>query len=191
MEQIRRTVIALGFFDGIHLGHQALLRRTVERAEEHGMTPSVFTFDRSPKAVVTGKDIPLLTTPEQRIAIIHALFPIREIIVAPFDEKMMTMDWRDFLDMLVTCFHAGWLVAGHDYRFGHKNQGNADLLRQRAAELSLGCDIIPPVLAEGELVSSTRIRALLEKGRAEEARRLLGHGLPVGAPEQHRSEQVP
>ena len=180
MEQIRRTVIALGFFDGIHLGHQALLRRTVERAEEHDMTPSVFTFDRAPKAVVTGKDIPLLTTPDQRIAIIHALFPIREIIVAPFDEKMMTMDWRDFLDMLVTRFHAGWLVAGHDYRFGHKNQGNADRLRRRAAELGLGCDIIPPVLAEGELVSSTRIRSLLEQGRAEEARRLLGHDLPVG-----------
>ena len=74
MEQIRRTVIALGFFDGIHLGHQALLRRTVERGREHNMTPAVFTFDRAPKAVVTGKDIPLLTTPEQRIAIIHALF---------------------------------------------------------------------------------------------------------------------
>ena len=180
MEQTRRTVIALGFFDGIHLGHQALLRRTVERAEEYDMTPAVFTFDRSPKAMVTGRDIPLLTTPEQRIAIIHALFPIREVIVAPFDREMMTMDWRDFVDMLAGRFHAGWLVAGHDYRFGHKNSGNAALLRQRAAELGLGCDIIPPVLAEGELISSTRIRALLEEGRREEARRLLGHDLPIG-----------
>ena len=179
MEQIRRTVIALGFFDGIHLGHQALLRRTVERGAEQGMTPAVFTFDRSPKAVVTGKDVPLLTTPEQRIAIIHALFPIHQVIVAPFDRRMMTMDWRDFIDMLVVRFHAGWLVAGHDYRFGHKNQGNAALLRQRSAELGLGCDIIAPVLAEGELVSSTRIRALFEEGRREEARRLLGHDLPV------------
>ena len=179
MEQTYRTVIALGFFDGIHLGHQALLRRTVERAKEHKMAPSVFTFDRSPKAVVTGRDIPLLTTPEQRIAIIHTLFSIEEVIVAPFDEKMMTMDWRDFVDMLVRRFHAGWLVAGHDFRFGHKNLGNADLLRQRTAELGLGCDIIPPVMAEGALVSSTRIRALFEEGRREEARRLLGHDLPV------------
>ena len=77
------TVIALGFFDGVHLGHQALLRRTAERGAEHGLTPAVFTFDRSPKAAVTGVPVPLLTTPEERAAVIRGLFPIRRVIVAP------------------------------------------------------------------------------------------------------------
>ena len=64
MEQTARKVIALGFFDGVHLGHQALLRRTVERAEERGLIPAVFTFDRSPREFVTGVPVPLLTTAE-------------------------------------------------------------------------------------------------------------------------------
>lgn len=177
MEQIPKLAIALGFFDGVHLGHQALLRRTVERAKEHGMTPAVFTFDRSPRAVVTGQEVPLLTTPEERIRVIRALFPIELVLVAPFDREMMTMDWRAFLDMLAEKYHAGWLVAGHDYRFGYKNQGNPERLRIQAEKMGLGCDIIPAVTVDGEIVSSTRIRDYMLAGKGEEARRLLGHDL--------------
>ena len=174
----QKRVIALGFFDGVHLGHQALLRRTVERAKEQGMIPAVFTFDRAPKAVVTGRPVPLLTTPEERIALVHSLFAIEEVIVAPFDQAMMTMPWEDYIDMLVKRFGAGWLVAGHDFRFGHRNSGNPQLLRQRCGELGLGCDIIPAVTLDGRTVSSTYIRQLLEEGRREEAERFLGHPLP-------------
>lgn len=177
MEQSKKLAIALGFFDGVHLGHQALLRRTVERAVEHGMTPAVFTFDRSPKAVVTGQEVPLLTTPEERICVIRALFPIETVLVAPFDREMMTMEWQAFLDMLVEKHHAGWLVAGHDFRFGHKNQGDPEKLCSYARQLGLGCDIIPAVMMDGSVISSTRIRELMLAGRQEEANRLLGHDL--------------
>ena len=112
METSGQYAIALGFFDGIHLGHQSLLRRTVERAEERGMRPAVFTFDRPPREVVTGQPVPLLTTPEQRCAIIHRLFPIDTVIVAPFDREMMAMERDAYLDLLVERFRAGWLVAG-------------------------------------------------------------------------------
>ncbi len=170
---MEKRVIALGFFDGIHLGHQALLRRCVERGQQYGMTPAVLTFDRWPKAGPAR----LLTTTEERVRIIQTLFPIETVLVAPFDEHMRTMDWRDFMDLLVRDYHAGWLVAGHDFRFGYKGQGDAVKLRQRAAELGLGCDIVPAVSAEGEVVSSTRIRVLLAAGDAAGARRLLGHDL--------------
>ena len=174
----QKKVIALGFFDGIHLGHQALLRRTVARGREHGMTPAVFTFDRSPREVVTGEHVPLLTTPADRRRIIQALFPdIREVIVAPFDREMMTMPWDVFLEKLRDNFNAGWLVAGHDFRFGHKNQGNAALLQGKASALGMGSDIIPPVKLEGITVSSTYIRALLCSGQRETAERFLGHNL--------------
>ena len=173
-----RKVIALGFFDGIHLGHQALLRRTVERGREYGMTPAVFTFDRSPREVVTGEQVPLLTTTQERRQVVQTLFPdIREIIVAPFDREMMTMPWDVFVEKLRNHFHAGWLVAGHNFRFGHKNEGNADLLREKAAELGMGCDIIPAVKLDGVTVSSTHIRALLLSGQEAQAERFLGHNL--------------
>ena len=180
-------VIALGFFDGIHLGHQALLRRTVERGREQGLRPAVFTFDRSPKEVVTGRPVPQLTTAEDRCRIIRQLFPIDTVIVAPFDREMMTMGWEDFLELLRKRFCARWLVAGHDYRFGHRNEGTPQRLRQWAGERGMGCDIIPAVTLEGRTVSSTWIRALLEEGRREEARRYLGHDLlrlPGGAGSQ-------
>ena len=79
------------------------------------MTPAVFTFDRSPREVVTGQHIPLLTTPEDRRRIVQTLFPpIGEVIVAPFDREMMTMPWDVFVEKLQSRLSAGWLVAGHD-----------------------------------------------------------------------------
>lgn len=185
MEQTARKVIALGFFDGVHLGHQALLRRTVERAEERGLIPAVFTFDRSPREFVTGVPVPLLTTAEARRAAVEALFPIHEIIVAPFDEHMMTMPWVDFVLELAQKYRAGWLVAGHDFRFGHKNSGSAALLKERAQLLGLGCDIIPAVEMDGITVSSTHIRSLLEKGEAEAAARFLGRPFAIAGPVRH------
>ncbi len=185
MEQTARKVIALGFFDGVHLGHQALLRRTVERAEERGLIPAVFTFDRSPREFVTGVPVPLLTTAEARRAAVEALFSIHEIIVAPFDEHMMTMPWVDFVLELAQKYRAGWLVAGHDFRFGHRNAGTPALLSKKAAALGMGCDIIPAVTLDGVTVSSTRIRALLEQGEAEEAARLLGRPFSLSGPVRH------
>ena len=177
MEESKRNVIALGFFDGVHLGHQALLRRAKERAMELGMTPAVFTFDRSPREFVTGRPVPLLTTAEERREKVRTLFPDMEVIVAPFDREMMTMPWDVFVEKLQSRLSAGWLVAGHNFRFGHKNAGNAALLQEKAADLGMGCDIIPAVKLDGIPVSSTHIRALLEAGEEREAERFLGHRL--------------
>lgn len=181
----KRKVIALGFFDGVHLGHQALLRKTAERALERDLEPAVFTFDRSPREFVTGVRVPLLTTTEEKRRVVRELFSIREVIAAPFDGKMMTLPWVDFLLMLAQELRAGWLVAGHDFRFGHKNSGSAALLKERAQLLGLGCDIIPAVEMDGITVSSTHIRSLLEKGEAEAAARFLGRPFAIAGPVRH------
>ena len=154
MESNQKRVIALGFFDGLHLGHQALLRRAAERGAERALAPALLTFDRSPREFVTGTPVPLLTTVQERRRTAAALFPGLEVIALPFDRTMMTMPWEDFVVMLSETYQAGWLVAGHDFRFGHKNAGNADLLREKAAELGLDCDVIPAVRLEGVTVSS-------------------------------------
>ena len=177
--------IALGFFDGLHLGHQALLEQAARRASEGGFTPALLTFDRSPREYVTGVPVPLLTTAEERQAAAAALCPGAEVIVAPFDREMMTMPWEDFVTWLVRRWDARWLVAGHDFRFGHKNAGNAALLSQRASALGLGCDVIPPVTLDGVTVSSTHIRGLLERGDAETAARFLGRPFAITGPVRH------
>jgi riboflavin kinase/FMN adenylyltransferase len=185
MENNRKRVIALGFFDGVHLGHQALLRRAMERSRERGLAPAMVTFDRSPREFVTGLPVPLLTTAAERRRTAAALFPGMEVVVVPFDRAMMTMPWEDFVNFLQEEYRAGWLVAGHDFRFGHKNSGSAALLKERAQLLGLGCDIIPAVEVDGVTVSSTHIRALLEKGEAEAAARFLGRPFAIAGPVRH------
>ena len=174
--KVEKTVIALGFFDGVHRGHGALLRKAAERAGELNAAPAVFTFDRSPKEFVTGKPVLLINSNDDRRDIIRRVYGIRRVIFAPFDREMMTMPWQDFItELLVKQYGAVHLVAGHDYRFGHKNEGTVERLREKCRELGLGCDIIPKVELEGITVSSTYIRTLLEQGDVERAALFLGH----------------
>ena len=173
---MNQTVIALGFFDGVHRGHGALLEKAVQRARELGAEPVVFTFDRPPKEVVTGKPVFLINSPEDRRGLVKRLYGIERIILAPFDREMMTLPWDAFVEQkLVRELNAVHLVAGHDHRFGHKNQGTPALLQEKCRELGLGCDIIPKVEIDGITVSSTYIRELVESGDVETAARFLGH----------------
>ena len=147
---MNQTVIALGFFDGVHRGHGALLEKTVQRAQELGAEPMVFTFDRPPKEVVTGKPVFLLNSPEDRQELMKRIYGIDRVLLAPFDREMMTLPWDAFVEQkLVRDLNAVHLVAGHDYHFGYKNQGDPQLLQEKCRELSLGCDIIPKVEVDG------------------------------------------
>lgn len=173
---MQERVIALGFFDGVHRGHGALLRRAAEEARRRGCTPAVFTFDRPPKEVITGIPCPLINSPEDRSGLVKRLYGIDEMLMVPFDDEMRTTPWDRFVtDILVGRYGAVHLVAGHDHHFGYKNQGSPELLREKCAELGLGCDIIPAVTLDGVTVSSTHIRKLLEEGDVESARAFLGH----------------
>ena len=173
---LERTVIALGFFDGVHRGHGALLQKTVQRAGELGAIPAVFTFDRPPKEVVTGRPMPLINSPEDRADLARRIYGIQQVILAPFDEAMMTMPWQDFItELLVKRHGAVHLVAGHDYHFGYKNQGDPRLLQEKCRELGIGCDIIPKVEQDGITISSTYIRTLIAQGEMERAVQFLGH----------------
>lgn len=173
---MKERVIALGFFDGVHLGHGALLRRAAEEAALRGCTPAVFTFDRPPKEVVTGVPCPLINSPEDRRDLVRRLYRIQDVLMVPFDREMMTTPWDDFIvRILVGRYHAVHLVAGHDHHFGHRNQGTPELLAQKCAQLGLGCDIIPKVEQEGITVSSTYIRTLVAQGEIERANEFLGH----------------
>ena len=144
MEKQRR-VIALGFFDGVHLGHGALLQRVKEAADRLGAVPAAFTFDESPTAALTGQDIPLLSTVEDRTSLMAQLYGIQEVVIAPF-HTMQRMDWEAFIaDYLVRQHGAVHVVAGHDFRFGYKGKGDPQRLKEKCAQLGVGCDIIPKI----------------------------------------------
>lgn len=171
-----KRAIALGFFDGVHTGHGALLRRVGDVAARKGLVPSAFTFDPHPENLIVGTPVPLITAPADRADLMRRLYGIRDVIVARFDERMMHMDWRAFIsDYLVEENGAAWLVAGHDFHFGYKGEGNPYRLQEFCAGLGVGCDIIPRIEKDGITVSSTYIRTLLAQGEMERAREFLGH----------------
>ena len=165
-----QSVIALGFFDGVHLGHGELLRRTAELAADTGLRSVALTFDRSP-----GKDGRLLTSVADRARLIRDLYGIRAVEVLPFTAEFMHMPWEDFLALLVRDYGAAHLVCGWDYRFGYLGQGSPELLRQWCACHGLGCDVIPRLSLDGITVSSTFLKTLIEAGDVETAARYYGH----------------
>ena len=175
--QTEKRVIALGFFDGVHLGHGALLRRVGGKALELGAVPAAVTFDTHPENLILKTPaVPLLSSPLDRAELLRRCYGIREVIVAHFDERMMHMPWREFVtDYLAAEHGAVHLVAGHDFHFGYKGEGNPERLRELCGQLGIGCDIIPKVEKDHITVSSTYIRTLIAQGEMERAMEFLGH----------------
>jgi len=169
-----KIIYALGFFDGVHLGHRALLDACCALAENQKAAAGAVTFTEHPDALVLGKMPPLINTHEDRKYLLTQL-GAHKVLELPFDREMMSMPWRDFLDMLVQRYDAAGFVCGDDFRFGHKGQGNAEKLTDFCKENGFVCRIVPQVVLDGTVVSSTHIRGLLERGEVENAGRFLGH----------------
>lgn len=169
-----KTIYALGFFDGVHLGHQALLKQCRELAAQLKCKAGVVTFLGHPDELVSGKKTPLINTPDDRCRLLKH-YGMETVVELPFDEALMKLPWQDFYQMLRRKYHAAGLVCGEDFRFGFRGQGNAKILQEICAADGIPCSVIPQQKLEGIPVSSTHIRSLLAKGSIEEAERFLGH----------------
>lgn len=168
--------LALGFFDGIHRGHGMLLHKAIERAQEKHLSPAVFTFDRHPSDLYAKTPVTLINSAEDRADLIARLYHINDVIFSHFDEAMMRMPWEDFITkMLYEQYGARHLVCGEDFHFGYRGEGDPEKLRQKCAELGIGCDIIPLMELEHMKVGSTCIRNMLLEGDMERAAEFLGH----------------
>lgn len=171
-----KKVISLGFFDGVHQGHAALLSETVKMARSLGARAAACTFDMRPESRLSHTPPALLTTPAERETLMEELYGIEEVIVAPFDETMRTMPWERFVtEFLVEQQEAVGVVCGHDYRFGYLGEGTPEKLAALCERLGLACKVVSKVTLEGITVSSTYIRKLIEQGQMERAVRYLGH----------------
>lgn len=168
-----KKIIALGFFDGVHLGHQALLRHCVRMAEEIGAQPAAITFDAHPQSLFSASVPGLLSTAADRERLLRG-YGMEKVYIYPVTEKVMSTNWRTFLEELTDDGAAGF-VCGNDFRFGHRGQGDAAKLTAFCAERNLPCVIVSEQLLDGVRISSTHIRGLMEAGNMAETVRFLGH----------------
>ena len=170
----KKKVMALGFFDGIHIGHAALMNMIIKRAREYDAEPAVLTFDVHPDSLVFKKNVPLINSADDRERILSRCFGIDDVVVIHFSQSVMHMDWKVFINELIDEMNLCWIVVGHDFKFGYKGLGTAEKLKEYCAQRGVGCDIIPPVCKDGVIVSSTLIRGLIENGEVEKAKEYLG-----------------
>ena len=171
--QTEKIIYALGFFDGVHLGHRMLLNACRQFAGHTGCKAGAVTFDTHPEALVAGRAPALLNTIEDRKRLIAA-HGMDEILVLPFDEALRSMPWQDFLEMLLAKGAVGF-ICGDDFRFGYKGEGTAEKLTNFCIERKLYWTVVPAQILGDTRISSTYIRQLVELGEIELADKFLGH----------------
>ena len=170
-----QTIYALGFFDGVHLGHQALLQECVRLAAEQECGSAVMTFRTHPAKLLKGAEPPRITTDEDRRNLLFS-YGIDMVEERFFDKATMETPWEEFMGKFLR--PAGF-VCGQDFRFGAGGLGTAQVLADWCKEQGIPCVILPDQQIDGIRVSSTYIRSLLEKGDIVQANRFLGHPLQL------------
>ncbi len=172
--QFVKTAIALGGFDAMHKGHQAIIKRVVETAKAEGLTSVVYFFVNQTKEVLCGEKIPSVNTLEKRLAILEELGV--DVAVAQWvTEKFLETSPEEFVtEYLKKSLDARFVAAGFNYRFGKCGKGDARLLRELGEQLNIRVCEIPCVMVDGEPVSSSRIRQLISEGRLQAAETCLG-----------------
>jgi riboflavin kinase / FMN adenylyltransferase len=193
----RLRAVAIGTFDGVHVGHQAVIGRAVELGRERGLLTTVVTFDRHPLSVVAPDHVPRLLTPlAQKVRLIEELGP-EELVLLPFDERLAALTPAEFCDhVLAGALEARLVVVGENFNFGAGGAGDAESLRACGTARGFETIALSLVTEHGKTISSTRIRLLLHEGELEEVREILGRppsatGRVVAGDQRGRTLGVP
>lgn len=168
-----KTYIALGSFDGLHLGHMGLINKTLELSKKNNVKSMVYTFKNHPLSIINNEKVPrLLMDNETKLNMLEQL-GIDIVNLANFDVEYMKISPEAFIENMVKHYNIKGLVVGFNYRFGYKNSGDIDLLKEYSKKLDFELHVIESVTYEGEVVSSSRIRGLLNDGSVKEANKML------------------
>ncbi len=179
IRNLRASVVTLGVFDGVHLAHQKIIKKTIDEAERLGAKSVILTFEKHPRKTTHKKAPPILTTATKKIALIRKLGP-DILVVVKFDRKFASLSARSFIEkVLIKKFKVKEIVIGHDYGFGKGKQGNGELLRKEGAIYGFKTLIISPFRKGGKRISSTGIREAIQKGNIEKVRKYLGRNYSV------------
>lgn len=171
---LHRTAVALGGFDAMHIGHRAIIQKVVERAKTEGLTSAVYLFRNQPKAVVAGGAIPQVCAFEKRLEILASM-GVDAVIAEWFTPEYQTVSPEHFVtEYIKNRMDARYVAVGFNYRFGCKATGDAELLKKLCLPLGITTDTVAAVEVDGETVSSSRIRELIQLGRISDATRCLG-----------------
>ena len=172
------SAVTIGNFDGVHLGHQALIRRTLEVAAQEGLTPVVMTFWPHPRQVLFPErgHMPL-TTREDRLALLESL-GVSCVLELPFTHELASLEAGTFVQSILAPMHLRRLVVGYDFTLGRNRGGQVSVLRELGALTGFSVEQLEPVLVSGTVVSSTSLRGLIGQGDVARAATLLGrfHG---------------
>ena len=169
-----RIALTIGAFDGLHIGHQHLIRQLVQHAHQRGLLAAALTFEPHPrKVLMPERKLTLLSSVHERDAVFNAL-GLDLLLLLPFTRELAATGAREFVRHLAGCLHMAELWVGEDFALGRDRGGDRRALAELASELGYRLHVVPPLMLGGEPVSSTRIRALIEAGRMPEAAELLG-----------------
>lgn len=179
MSTPRRSVVTHGTFDGVHVGHAALVAEAVAQARQRGAEAVVLTYDPHPRELLRGDSVPRLSTLDDRIARLQEVGADR-VEVVPFTRDLASMDAEAFVrDVLVGEYGAVHVVVGHDHGYGARRYGTVETLRADGEALGFGVSVVPPMVMDGAPVSSSRIRLAVEAGDVAGAARMLGRPFTI------------
>lgn len=182
-DQPRGSAVTIGVFDGVHLAHQNLLRRVVETARPAGALAAAVTFEPHPAEILAPEHAPKLLTLLERKAHLIEKLDIDLLVILPFTNELARLSPLEFVrTILLGKLHATSVHVGSNFRFGHRQAGDVELLASLARQEGFKLEVAPILEIRGERVSSTRIRELLSEGRVHTARWLLGRPFSVYGP---------
>lgn len=163
-------VCGLGNFDGVHLGHQMLIKELLKQSKIRGLESAILTFEPHPAKVLNPeKSDPLIMTLKQKERVIKS-FGVHNLIFAPFTKDFSQLNYKDFIyNILIKKCRVKTIVVGFNYKFGNKGEGNADILKEICGKEGIDTIIIPPVTYDGKVVSSSLIRSLIMDGNVKKA----------------------
>jgi riboflavin kinase/FMN adenylyltransferase len=168
------TIITIGAFDGVHRGHQYLIQQMVEKARQTKRLTGLITFHPHPGAVLSPYNpTRYLSTPGEKAALLERL-DLDILAILPFDQRMAQTPARDFVERICQHLHLAELWVGKDFALGRAREGNVEALQALGQELGFNVRVVEPLTWQGQIISSTRIRSLLLKGKVRQAAQLLG-----------------
>jgi len=169
-------VVGLGNFDGVHIGHQRLIKEVVETAADIGGTAVICTFFPHPTTILDPQNVPLMLMSQQNKEQMMAKLGVDVVVLLPFNKEFAQITAEDFIqEILFNEMNVQRVVVGYNYTFGRRGQGTIETLNKHSNQYNYKLQVIAPVSIEGQVVSSTHIRNLLSEGNVDQAAKFLGY----------------